>query len=275
MAQRSDAKRNPPRFSQLWTENHLASDTRHYYSVIRTKLVQPYKTMKSINLLYALIVMGVTLTNAAAQTSVTVANFSFENPSTASYSLTVPNSWAFGGPANDQGVQTFANGAIAKTGPADGNQVYFINSASGATDGVFLTQDVGTLLANTTYSLTVAEAVAPAGSYGSNPGTLELALFNGTNSTGSLLASLPESLTPSLTTTGTLVDYNLAFTTSSSVSGDLTIGLANNTPTGITQGDFDNVRLTEETAPEPSIYLLLVTGVMALVAVRTRVSRLG
>ncbi len=109
---------------------------------------------------------------------------------------------------------------------------------SGGTGGIY--QDVGPLLPNTTYTLTVAIGLRndfTPGSLGS-PGIISL--INGANNTGTLLAStngVP-------TTSGTWQDYTTTFITGPTVSGDLTVELPVAGASTI-QANFDNVRLTK------------------------------
>jgi hypothetical protein len=150
--------------------------------------------------------------------------------------------------------------------PADGNQFVYINNDGngGATDGIY--QNVGALLADTTYTLTVAIGSRLDWNPGPN-GQGTLSLLNGTDQTGTVLASTTSSVGPNQ---GTFTDYSATFTTSGSVSGDLIVDLSVvGTPGTFTQGDFDNVELTASAVPEPGT-LALLGGGLALLPVLLR-----
>ena len=187
--------------------------------------------------------------DSAQPTPVTVSNFSFEvNVASGAGGVvaTVPTGWtAFseGGPS-DIGSQ-WAGGVDYTTytplaAPAAGNQYCYINMFNpSVTGGIY--QDVGALQPNTTYTLTVA--IGSRNDRINSPGIISL--VNGTNNTGTVLASgggLPG-------TQNTWQDYTVSFTTGASVSGDLTIVLSVLGNGTTIQADFDNVRLI--TTPVP------------------------
>ena len=180
---------------------------------------------------------------ALPATPVTVSNFSFEvNVASGAGGVvaTVPTGWtAFseGGPS-DIGSQ-WAGGVDYTTytplaAPAAGNQYCYINMFNpSVTGGIY--QDVGALQPNTTYTLTVA--IGSRNDRINSPGIISL--VNGTNNTGTVLASgggLPG-------TQNTWQDYTVSFTTGASVSGDLTIVLSVLGNGTTIQADFDNVQL--------------------------------
>jgi hypothetical protein len=182
---------------------------------------------------------------------VTVRNFSFENGTTGSGNLVIPVSWTS---FFDNNFSTVANNSYSVVNPlappADGNYFFAINEGpSDPTGGIY--QDVGALLPNTTYTLTVAmglrEDFTP-GVLGS-PGIISL--INGTNNAGALLAST--SGIP--TTPDTWQDYTVSFTTGPSVSGDLTVELSV-AGASTYQANFDNVQLTET----PAFVLQILRG---------------
>jgi hypothetical protein len=144
--------------------------------------------------------------------------------------------------------------------------LYVNNDGTGAaTDGIY--QNVGVLLADTTYTLTVAVGSRLDWSPGPN-GQGTLSLLNGTDQTGAVLASTTSSVASQ---TGTFTDYSATFTTSGSVSGDLIVDLSVvGTPGTFTQGDFDNVELTASTVPEPGALALLGGGLALLPVVLRR-----
>jgi DNA-directed RNA polymerase subunit K/omega len=141
------------------------------------------------------------------------------------------------GSQNAGGVDYTINNPLAS--PATGNQYCYINMGNtGVPGGIY--QDVGALQANTRYTLTVAigsraDRVNSAG---------VIALINGTNNAGTVLAS--GSGLPAVQ--NTWADYTVAFTTGASVSGDLSIVLSA-IGSGTIQADFDNVRLAATPVP--------------------------
>jgi hypothetical protein len=117
--------------------------------------------------------------------------------------------------------------------PADGNQYLFVNmSDSTVTGGLY--QDMGPMIPNHTYNLTVA--IGSRADRLNSPGIISL--VNGTNNLGTVLATgggLPS-------TQGIWQDFTVTYTTGPSVSGDLTICLSVLGAQTI-QANFDNVRL--------------------------------
>ncbi len=129
--------------------------------------------------------------------------------------------------------------------PAQGNQFAYINifdTNPNPAGGLF--QDVGSLLPNTTYTLTVA--IGSRADRINSPGIISL--VNGFDPFGTILATgggIPASQ-------NTWQDYSISFTTGSLVSDNLVIVLSV-APAGTIQADFDNIRLDAVTAvPEPS-----------------------
>ena len=177
---------------------------------------------------------------------VTVHNFSFEDGTSGSGNLVIPLLWTS---FNNNNFSTVASDNYSVRNPlappAQGSDFFAINEGpSDPTGGIY--QDVGALLPNTTYTLTVAIGLRSDFTPGvlGSPGIISL--INGTDNTGTLLAStngVP-------TTPDTWQDYTVSFTTGPSVSGDLTVALAV-AGASTYQANFDNVRLT--TAPAPSV----------------------
>jgi hypothetical protein len=166
--------------------------------------------------------------------STMVANDSFELPLVADGSNTVNAVTGWLGTtsgSSDFGVWNPVNAQYAGTtgspgilpGTAKSQQVLFINTSVGA-----VYQNLGPLKPNTSYTLTVA-----VGRRLDLSGTGTIELRNGTNPSGTLLAST--SLTPAA---GTFQDASISFNTGSTVSGDLTIVLRK---AGGSQANFDNV----------------------------------
>jgi hypothetical protein len=189
---------------------------------------------------------------------VTVNNFSFEQDVTGGATTTPPTGWTgfYNGQRTDFiGSQATASaqypGTPPLTSPGDGNQFMYINNDGNVglvTNGVY--QDVGALLANTTYTLTVAIGSRFDWSPGPN-GQGTISLLNGIDQTGTLLASTTSSVGANL---GTFTDFMATFTTGGSVSGDLIVDLSVvGTPSVFTQGNFDNVRLTQTSVAPPTL----------------------
>ena len=228
------------------------------------------KTLSKATVLGAAVLFTLSLAHASP---VTVNNFSFEQDVTGGANTTPPTGWtAFYGaqPNNFIGSQAAANAQYTAspplTFPGNGNQFVYINNGGGAgADGIY--QDVGALLANTTYTLTVA--VGSRADWGGGNGQGTISLLNGTDQTGTQLASTTSNVGAQL---GTFTDFTATFTTSGSVSGDLTIDLADLGPSGFTQANFDNVRLDATVAPvpEPATCALLGCGLLSLIALRRK-----
>lgn len=192
-------------------------------------------------------IVSSTATVISATNIVTVNNFSFENGTTGSGDLVIPLSWTS---FNDNNFSTVSSTGFSVVDPlappADGNDYFAINEGpSDPTGGIY--QDVGPLLPNTIYTLTVAIGrsvnFTPASGLGS-PGIISL--INGTDDTGTLLASTNG--IPS--TPDTWQDYTISYTNASSATGDLVIELSV-AGASTYQAAFDNVRLT--TAPAPAV----------------------
>jgi len=176
----------------------------------------------------------------SAPNIITVNNFSFENGliSGGPGGGTLPVSWLQGDGINWCSVASGSYSTIP-----DGTSFFALNEGPvDPTGGIY--QDVGALLANTTYTLTVAIGRNPSFGSGSGLGSPGIiSLLNGTDNTGTLLArtnGIPD-------TAGTWQDYNISFTTGASVSGDLTIFLSV-AGASTYQANFDNVRLTKAAA---------------------------
>ena len=212
--------------------------------------------------------------------AVIVKNASFQSPATGGFSDNFGNPainnpsnagfWGWGyffdtNTAGDKatGVQQNANSQLTGNSSDGSSQNCWVNG-----EGSYIFQDVGTLLANKQYSLTVA-ATSPGGTAyggigsGNNQPTMQLMLVNGNNVlTGTTNGSAMLAYTGTVLGTfdiptpgyGTWADYTLNYTSPASVSGNLTIVLKQTAAGLHEQGIFDNVRLTYigETAPVPT-----------------------
>jgi hypothetical protein len=221
-------------------------------------------------LLLSLAFIGLASTGRA-QVVVPVANASFEQdmlPAGFTTLARTPVNWGFS--SENAGFETDANANINQ-GTGDGMQLAYTYSPNG-----YLYQDVGALLPNTEYTLTVA--IAPTG----NPeqkalqneasGSDYIGFFNEINNTktpsGTPLAEDYRTLVSPSTGNSTFSDLTMDYTTGSNVSGDLFVALW--TPTTNFVGNFDNVRLTAEAAPEPSTWALLLGAMGALACLARR-----
>jgi len=221
------------------------------------------------------------MSSVAQATPVTVTNFSFETPTVAGDSTYVLapgasgafNGWGFnkttGSGFQDFGIEnpgsqeyTGAAGTGTPSG-ADGTNVAFLNqSIVGGITNIF--QDVGSLQANTQYTLTIAVGQR----LDRTNGSVTIALFNtaaGSGLSGNPFTDVTSTLLNSTagvsSVAGSFQDFSVAFTTGASVTGDLTIG-AQYTGDGTAQGSLDDVRLdaTLVAIPEPGAIAMLLAG---------------
>jgi hypothetical protein len=219
------------------------------------------------------------LSSIHAQTSIPVLNNSFQLQAQSAGQTTVltpngPTDWTgfnVGSGGNYDIGLSGENGADYTAGPlaapANGNSYLWINRFNGnGTQVAGVYQEVGSLLADTTYTLSVAigqrAGSGPDGSW--SPGIISL--LNGTDNTG-LVLSTGGGLS---STPNTWEDFTTSFTTGASVSGDLTIELSVLDAPSI-QADFSNVELTATTVPEPAPVALAGLGGLALVVFRRRI----
>lgn len=202
--------------------------------------------------------------------SVFVGNFSFEDDvaPVGGIITSPPSSWV---PFNQTGGQDIGsqnatpgmfsvNNPLAA--PAEGNQFTYINMFDpNVTGGLY--QDVGALLPNTTYTLTVA--IGSRADRINSPGIISL--INGFDFTGTVLAQgggLPSFQ-------NSWEDYTISFTTGAIASDDLIVCLSVLGNGGTIQADFDNVRLDAVAVPEPSTVALgILGGIATLRVVRRR-----
>ena len=149
-----------------------------------------------------------------------------------------PINGAAGGQGGDVGSEYPSSGEYSAVNPlatpASGSQFLFVNMFDpNVTGGVY--QDMGPMIPNHTYTLTVA--IGSRKDRINSPGIISL--VNGTNNNGTVLATgggLPA-------TQDAWQDYTVTYTTGPTVSGDLTICLSVLGNGTTIQADFDNVRL--------------------------------
>lgn len=217
--------------------------------------------MKTYSALF--LCVAAAFSTSALANPIAVQNFSFEQPdlghntsATERFDTSSIPGWSANGSggtgfgvADPSGNNyTGANGPVLP-GTADGAQYAFLNLPSGF--GNTLTYagfSLGHFISGETYSLTVAlggrgDNGAPPNLYGIT--LLANGLAVGTSATAAGIAD-------------TFFDLTYTFTASDAQNGmDIGIALsANNTGTAFEQANFDNVRLSTTSVPEPSTILL-------------------
>ena len=227
---------------------------------------------------------------ASAQ-MITVPDNTFAAPSTSTYqnntglaaSSVVPgtgNAWYYLGGLNQTGItpvgveNTAANGAeIGGVGSQDG----YVNT------GAFMGSAVlATIQANTTYTLTVNEAVRSNGYNETSGFTIALAFSpnaagdTGLASSSDFASSLHVTLAQAQAAggSGKFVPYTTSFTTGSTgsdIGENLFVVLGSDAvSTAQNPADFNDVLVAEQAAPEPSTYVLLALGAGMLVVMVAR-----
>jgi hypothetical protein len=185
--------------------------------------------------------------NASFETSSSGGGWTYNNPDTIS-------DWTFDAPAGSAYGQLWLVFFNAP-GSSSGNQSAFIDNKSPA-EGAFLTLDasLGTITADTTYTLTVAVGNADLNNPSLETGPLVFDPIGDTPPSGVTLALLangqPFAIDPipaGLVASGTWQDFTLSYTTTDAdpiVGEQLTIQLGTQPGSGASEGAvFDNVRL--------------------------------
>ena len=222
---------------------------------------------------------------SAQAAPVTILNYSFETPTLATdgnnpaATGTIWNSWGFvkttpgGGSFQDFGIEnpsvgeyTGATGSGTPLG-ADGINVCYLNQSATGGALVNIFQDVGTLLPNEIYTLTVAIGQRFDRVNGSATiGLIDTASGNANPwATGTLIGST----TGVSSVAGSFQDFVATFTTGSTVTGDLFIG-AQYLGDGTIQTSVDNFRLNATAVPEPGTMTLAAVGGVSLLFWRRR-----
>ena len=212
--------------------------------------------------------------------SVLINNYSFETPAQANDGNFVAtgsgtgvfNSWNYvvqnGASFEDFGIENQGGGAYSgATGGgtpsgADGINTVFLNQDnSGLFAGIF--QNVGSLQANTQYTMTVAIGQR----LDRTNGSVEFGLYGATTgatniwTTGTALSTA----TQVSTTPGSFQDFSVTFTTGAIVSDNLYVAARyTETAADRIQASLDNFRLDATVVPEPSVALLGGLGMLGL-----------
>ena len=220
---------------------------------------------------------------SAQAAPVTINSYSFETPVQAdnTYSLAPAasgtfNSWGYfkttGSSFQDFGIEnpasTLYTGAAGSGTPlgADGINECFLNQGIvGGVANIF--QDVGILLPNETYTLTVAIGQRLDRVNGS--ATIGLIDTTSGNANPWGTGTLESSITGVSSVAGSFQDFITTFTTGSSVSGDLYVG-AQYIGNGTIQASVDNFRLDATAVPEPGTMALAALGGASLLFWRRR-----
>lgn len=239
-----------------------------------------------MKMIKATILMLAAASISAQAASVTINDYSFETPviagdgsfvTASGASGTDFNGWGWvkttGGGFQDYGIEnpgggeyTGATGSGTPLG-ADGVNVCFLNQSltGGALVNIF--QDVGILLPNTTYTLTVA--IGQRSDRVNGSATIGLLNTASANSDPWGTGTLLNSMTGVSSVNGSFQDFTAIFTTGSSVSGDLYVG-AQYLGDGTIQASVDNFRLDAAPVPEPGTMALAALGGAGLLFWRRR-----
>jgi hypothetical protein len=217
-------------------------------------------TLKVTSLFVVLSILVLGSIAAPARADITVMNPSFETTNALNFSAPTIGQWntgpipgwtIAGGVAGSFQPDTVGAGAFSSV--PDGVTVAYSNGAT-------ISQTLAaSLTANTTYLLSVDVGHRLDG-FATD---YSIALYVGST----LLASLPPGTSNGVIPIGTFADETVTFTSGATVlPGDLRIVLTSDGP----QADFDNVRLTASTVPEPSSLSLLAGGLGLLLYARRR-----
>lgn len=204
--------------------------------------------------------VSLALLSNTADAAISITNFSFEDPSFGDQgSGSGATGWfgSGGGVYNPQDAQftgtTGAPGTIPGTG--DGVQVAYMNGGS-------MYQDVGDIVADSIYELTVA--IGQRADLGWSDLTISL---RASSETGTVLAS--QTYDAAAAPNGTFSDVSFSFS-SADFAGEVGNDLFLVFQAPGVQALYDNVRITETAIPEPSSTALLGLGGLALTLRRRR-----
>jgi hypothetical protein len=222
--------------------------------------------------MFLLIIAAVPLAHA---TSIVVPNFSFESPALSDGAnnnggngdTTAITDWTITAPAGNtnNGVYHPVSGFTTTDplpAPADGNQLAYMVPGAGMTSSITNTNALTTIMANTTYMLTVA--------LGNRNDTQTLTFDTGTYTIDILangVSVAENTLAGSAVAHGTFTDLSTSFlSTLPFVGENLTVQLSATGGSANDEGIFDNVRLTATTAVSGSVPDTANTAVLLAVA---------
>ena len=228
-----------------------------------------FKILKAVALVFAL---GAAKADA---TPITVPNASFENPTTPTGGDGAPIAgWMFNSQnGNLYGTSLIANSFTSEGAASGNNYAWMFNDVLGKTNTITSASSLGTIAANTKYTLTVAVGNVAGSDSASNhsPGNVAFSLL--ANGLAFATDTVPNGTVPD----GTFKDFSLSFQTPSSgsiIGESLEIQLASLPTSSLGYGPaFDNVTLDATTiaaAPEPPTWALLISGALILVLVSRR-----
>jgi hypothetical protein len=229
---------------------------------------------------------------------ITVPNFSFENPTEATHPYQLlgtvnttgaadllPN-WNYTEINTAVGYGLVATSSLTTPGTSVGSQAVYLQAYSGGSSETLTTANsLGTITANTKYTLTIAIGAPanwtgiPTGGVQTPSKTAAEVIFSLTGN-GTAIAGASDTIAENLVSMGTLNDYTLTFTTGASggaIGKDLGISLQaikalypGSVDPGLEAAIFDDVRLTEvSTVPEPGTWALML-GSMGFLVLLTR-----
>jgi hypothetical protein len=187
------------------------------------------------------------LAQVALAAPVTVPDFSFEDSviGTPGGTAGLSTNWSSAGGSYVQNITNSLFTSSTLPAPADGTN-FLVEQIGGSLSYVW--QDLGPLQSNMTYSLTVGVSQFLDGSAA---GKGFIALVNGANPFGTILAATPVDAT--LVATNSFTNSVVTFSTPYNASGDLTVLLAG-TNAGLLP--LDNVRLDATPLPQAATALL-------------------
>ena len=195
---------------------------------------------------------------------IAIDNPGFEDPNLSAspnYTLTVPG-WTI-----ESGMvgEAFASGMLSQGGYGGSNVAF--NTITSTTGGGLLSQAVGTITANTQYTLTVkvGDRDLPGTYDGNLPSTIHAKLAD----------LVPVSSTTPTPVNGGMATWTMVYDVlpgNTAVGNDLKLLLGSDgvESTPVTQVLFDDVTLEATTIPEPTTAVMLVIGLMGLLVIRRK-----
>jgi hypothetical protein len=254
---------DPPAVPEPGTVSMVALGLIALAAVMLLRRVLALRATVFSGLLFAAI-----LTSATGN-PIAVPNASFENPTTPTGGDGAPIAgWVFNSPSGNLfGTSLIANSFKSEGAASGNNYAWMFNDVLGKTDTITSASSLGTIAANTKYTLTVAIGNVAGSDSVSNhsPGNVSFSLL--ANGVAFATDTVPNGTVPD----GTFEDFSLTFQTpsASSIIGDsLEIQLASLPTSSLGYGPtFDNITLDATTiaaAPEPPTWALLISGALTL-----------